>query len=643
MKKTVIKMLRTCAETNPGTNYSCEKKGKDWDSMTYADALQESRYISSGLLEIGIKKGDKISTLAEGRNRWITSEFGMLFLGATNVPLALKLIPDEVIFRITHSESTAIIASLVTIKKLAQVYKNLENKIKIIYLEDNLNGLEELCEESGIKPGENLIFYRELLDLGKSGFEKNEAKLDEIEASIEEDDIVTISYTSGTTGDPKGIMLSHFNYFHNCKDAMEYFNVSTGDRLYICIPVDHSFAHTVGLYAALLRGLSLYFVDFGGGGVQYAKNVAKNLVEANPHFMLSVPALTSNFMNKIKDGVAAKGKFINGLFNAGINAGIRMNGDGFRKANFLVKMVNWIPFKLADLLVFSKIRKIFGNNMRYIVGGGALLDIRQQRFFYALGVPVYQGYGLSEATPIISANTQEIHKMGSSGRVITNVDCKIIKNDGSEAATGEQGQILIKGNNVMMGYYKNPVTTAATVIDNWLYTGDLGYIDRDKFLIVIGREKALLISADGEKYSPEGIEEAIQNSSSLIFQVMIYNDMRKFTSSVITLRHDRIKALIKRDGLKKPEQVIDAISKDLYAFKDTPEFKDQFPEKWIPTTFQIVDEAFSDDNQMINSALKMVRHTIQKTYQSLIDNMYLPGGNNMHNPHNIKVIESIMK
>ncbi|MBT5426712.1 MAG: AMP-binding protein, partial [Bacteroidetes bacterium] len=135
MAKTVINMLRNCAETNPGTNYSCEKKGKDWDGMTYADALQESRYISSGLLEIGIKKGDKISTLAEGRNRWITSEFGMLFLGATNVPLALKLIPDEVVFRITHSESIAIITSLVTIKKLAQVYKNLENKIKIIYLE----------------------------------------------------------------------------------------------------------------------------------------------------------------------------------------------------------------------------------------------------------------------------------------------------------------------------------------------------------------------------------------------------------------------------------------------------------------------------------------------------------------------------
>ncbi len=643
MKQTVLNMLRACAIDNPDTNYACQKNGDTWECMKYPEALKESRYISSGFLEIGIKKGDKIAILAEGRNNWITTEFGMVFLGATNVPLALKLLPEEVAFRITHSESVAIVASLVTIKKLAQVYKTLDKKIRIIYLEKNLDGFEDICNDAGIKAGENLMFYHELLELGKANFEKNEAKLNEIEASIEEDEIVTISYTSGTTGDPKGIMLSHFNYYSNCEDAMEYFNVNRGDRLYICIPVDHSFAHTVGLYAALLRGLSLYFVDFGGGGVQYAKNVAKNMVEANPHFMLSVPALTSNFMNKIKDGVEAKGKFISGLFNAGMNAGIRINRDGFRKANIFVKIINWLPYKIADVLVFSKIRKIFGNNMRYIVGGGALLDIRQQRFFYTLGVPVYQGYGLSEATPIISANTQEIHKMGSSGRVIPNVECKILKSDGTEAAVGEQGQILIKGNNVMKGYYKNPETTAKTIIDGWLYTGDLGYIDEDDFLVVIGREKALLISADGEKYSPEGIEEAIQNSSKMILQIMVYNDMKKFTSSIITLRTDRVKALIKKESFTKPEQVLKAIREDLYSFKNTPEFKDQFPEKWIPTTFQVVSEPFSDENQMINSALKMVRHIIQDVYKDRIDFMYKPGGSDYINEHNIKVIEKFFE
>jgi long-chain acyl-CoA synthetase len=195
-------------------------------------------------------------------------------------------------------------------------------------------------------------------------------------------------------------------------------------------PLDHSFAHTVGIYAALVRGLSLYFVDARGGSMQTLKNIPINLVEANPHFLITVPAITSNFMNKIKDAVTSKGKVITWLFNNGLTAGIRIHDNGFRKANIFVRLTNYLPYKLADILIFKKVRKIFGSNIRYCVGGGALLDIRQQTFFSALGVPVYQGYGLSEATPIISANTREIHKFGTSGMVIPNVECKIIKQGG---------------------------------------------------------------------------------------------------------------------------------------------------------------------------------------------------------------------
>ena len=320
-----------------------------------------------------------------------------------------------------------------------------------------------------------------------------------------------------------------------------------------------------------------------------------------------------------------------------------MNRDGFRKAGFLVKLVNYLPHKVADILVFSKVRKIFGNNIRYLVGGAALLDIRLQHFFYAIGVPIYQGYGLSEATPIISANTQQVHKMGSSGKVIPNVDCKIINDKGEEMEVGKQGQIIIKGKNVMKGYYKNPNTTAKTVIDGWLHTGDLGYLDEDGFLIVIGREKALLISADGEKYSPEGIEEAIQNSGDLIHQVMVYNDMKKYTTAIITLHREKVRAYAKKNGFTKEEEILEALKKDLYSFKDVPEFKGQFLEKWIPTSFQVVSEDFSDKNQMINSALKMVRHKIQEVYQDRIDFMYSAGGSNIINKMNIETVTDLLQ
>jgi long-chain acyl-CoA synthetase len=513
---------------------------------------------------------------------------------------------------------------------------------KIIFLDDDLSPVEKDCNEFGINISKDVVKYSDILQTGKNQFEDLESYLEKTEEEIEEDDVVTISYTSGTTGDPKGIMLTQLNYHSNCTDAMGYFNVAEGDRLYIILPLDHSFAHTVGIYAALLRGLSLYFVDARGGGVQTLKNIPLNMVECNPHFILTVPALSGNFMSKIKDGVAAKGAFVNGIFNAGLNAGIRINRDGYHKAGFLIKLLNYLPYKLADLLVFSKVRLIFGNSVRFLVGGGALLDIRQQVFFYTIGVPVFQGYGLSEATPIISANTPEVHKLGSSGKVIPNLICKILHPDGTEAAKGDQGEVVIQGDNIMKGYYKNPDSTAKTVKDGWLYTGDLGYFDKDNFLIVVGRGKALLISTDGEKYSPEGIEEAIQNSADLVLQAMVYNDMRKYTSAIITLDSQKVNRYVEKHKIADAEVLLKAIKQDFYKFKETAEYRNQFPEKWIPSTFQIVNEPFTEQNQMINSTMKMVRRKIQEVYHDKLEVMYTPEGSNSVNEINLQTVKKYL-
>jgi long-chain acyl-CoA synthetase len=642
MKRTVIQMLRESAAKYPLTAYSNEKGDTGWVGMTYPEALHDSRFLAAGLHQLGIEKGDKMAILAEGRNRWITSEFGVLFAGGTMVPLSIKLLPEEVLFRLNHSESKAIFVSRNTFEKVASVWKEMEFTRKIIYLEDDLGAIAKDCSDFGIDPSHDIVRFVDLLQTGKHQFEESEPYLEKIEESIQEDDVVTISYTSGTTGDPKGIMLTQLNYYANCSDAMNYFNVAEGDRLYIFIPLDHSFAHTVGIYAGLLRGLSLYFVDSRGGGLQALKNIPINLMECNPHFMLTVPAFSGNLMAKIKDGVAAKGKFINWIFTSGVNAGIRMNRDGYRRAGLLVRAVNYLPHKLADVLVFKKVRKIFGNSIRYCVGGGALLEIRQQVFFNAIGVPVYQGYGLSEATPIISANTQEIHKMGTSGRVIPNVECRILREDGSEAPIGERGEIVIRGNNVMKGYYKNPESTAKTIRDGWLYTGDMGNFDEDGFLNVVGRTKALLISADGEKYSPEGIEEAIQNSSELIAQAMVYNDMRKNTTAIITLDAPKVAKYVEKNKIADPDVLISAIKSDLYRFKGSPEYRDQFPEKWIPVNFQIAPELFTEQNHMINSMLKMVRHRIMEAYQDRVEFMYTPEGSTVTNEYNRNAVKKYL-
>ncbi len=635
-------MLRNSAEKYPGTAYTNQKGDGGWVGLTYPEVLHESRFLAAGLYQLGIQKGDKVAILAEGRNRWITGEYGILFAGGTTVPLSIKLMPDEVLFRLNHSESKAIIVSRNTFEKVASIWSQMEFTKKIIFMDDDMGPIEKDCSQNGISMSKDIARYTDILQSGKHQFEELESYLDKTESEIEESDVVTISYTSGTTGDPKGIMLTQLNYHSNCTDSMDYFNVNEGDRLYIILPLDHSFAHTVGIYAALLRGLSLYFVDARGGGVQTLKNIPINLVECNPHFILTVPALSGNFMSKIKDGVAAKGAFVNGIFTAGLNAGVRMNRDGYNKAGFLVKLINYVPYKLADILVFSKVRQIFGNSIRFLVGGGALLDIRQQVFFYSIGVPVFQGYGLSEATPIISANTPEVHKLGSSGKVIPNLICKILLPDGSEAAKGDQGEIVIQGDNIMKGYYKNPDSTAKTVKNGWLYTGDLGYFDKDNFLIVVGRGKALLISSDGEKYSPEGIEEAIQNSSELVMQALVYNDMRKYTTAVITLDAAKINKYVHKHKVTDAETLLKAIKQDFYAFKETSEYKNQFPEKWIPSTFQIVDEPFTEANHMINSTMKMVRHKIQEVYHDKIEVMYTPEASNTMNQLNLEAVKKYL-
>jgi long-chain acyl-CoA synthetase len=304
--------------------------------------------------------------------------------------------------------------------------------------------------------------------------------------------------------------------------------------------------------------------------------------------------------------------------------------------------LNFPIYLIAKLLIFKKIKGIWGSDIKYFVGGGALLDVYQQEFFYSIGVPVFQGYGLTEAAPIISANTPYIHKLGTSGKVLPSVDCRIIDDEGNELPKGEKGQIIVKGDNVMKGYYNNPEETAKTIKDDWLYTGDLGYFDNDNFLVVTGREKALLISEDGEKYSPEEIEEAIVSNSEFIAQVMLYNDHKKITSSLITLNKERLNKHLKTYNIKGEKEVVSEISKSMKNFKNNKNYKGKFPEKWLPSTFRIIEEPFSEQNKMINSTMKMVRYKIVENYSNDIELMHSKDGNKIVYERNIDSIKSIL-
>jgi long-chain acyl-CoA synthetase len=360
-------------------------------------------------------------------------------------------------------------------------------------------------------------------------------------------------------------------------------------------------------------------------------------------FLLTVPALTGNFMKKIREGVAAKGGFAKKLFDAGVAAGIAYYGDVANKPGFFTRLKSFFPYKLADLIVFSKVRQTFGRDIQFCVGGGALLDRKQQEFFTAIGVPIYQGYGLTEAAPVISSNTPFAHKIGSSGKVGASVECHIIREDGSECEVGETGQIAIRGENVMKGYFKNDEATAETIRDGMLFTGDRGYLDEDGFLYVVGREKALLISPDGEKYSPEEIEEAIVNTSEVIEQAIVYNDHSPYTGALITLDEEKVRALIEERGITDSGELLDALRESLYSFQSDPAYTRKFPPQWIPSTFQVLEEHFTEENRMVNSSMKIVRYKVFEHFADRLEAMYADDGQDHRNERNRQAVRSLFQ
>jgi len=391
-------------------------------------------------------------------------------------------------------------------------------------------------------------------------------------------------------------------------------------------------------------GASIASVDCGSSGLETLKNIPKNIKEIRPVFLLSVPALAKNFRKNIEKAIEDKGAFTITLFNFALRIAYRYNGNGWNRGKG-IKSLLWPMVKLFDIVLFKKVREGFGGRLKFFVGGGALLDIELQRFFYAIGIPMFQGYGLTEAAPVISSNNFEKHKMGSSGQVAKGIELKICDNNGNELPLGEKGEIVIKGENVMLGYWKNDVATKETIKNNSLYTGDLGYLDKDGFLYVLGRFKSLLIADDGEKFSPEGIEEAFVENSHFIEQCMLYNNQKPYTICLLYPNKEAIRKYIAEHHFHNEnlvDKVLEKIESELNKYRKGGEFDDMFPQRWLPASIGILAEGFTEDNHLMNSTMKIVRPKINEKYDELIQYLYTPEAKNISNTQNKKIITQII-
>ena len=535
--RTLPQLFETSADRFAGLTMLLEKRDSAYEGVTYARFRERVHRFAAGLLSLGLEKGDRVALISEGRNDWVMAELGILYCGAVNVPVSVKIDElDDLTFRLLHAGCRMAIVSQSQVEKIRAIRNNLPDLTLTVVLDDvEPFGADEMPAADVLRRGDTLL---------RDGREAFDARW----RSVAEGDYANICYTSGTTADPKGILLTHRNYTANVEQGVAMIGPRPGWVLLNILPWDHAFGHTCGIYMMMMSGATLASVQAGRTPMDTLKNIPVNIRETRPTLLLSVPALAKNFRKNIEKGVKEKGARAEALFARALKTASEYNAEGWNRGAGR-QILKRPLLALYDALIFRKVRANFGGRLQFIVGGGALLDIELQRFFYAIGMPMLQGYGLTEAAPVISANTLARHKLGSSGRIVPGLEVRICGPDGQALLPGARGEIVVRGENVMAGYWKNERATAEVLREGWLHTGDLGYLDADGFLYVLGRVKSLLIADDGEKYSPEQIEEAITGASPYIEQIMLYNNQSPYTTALLVPSREAVRGWLKQAGL----------------------------------------------------------------------------------------------
>ena len=634
-RPTIIDFVRKYTSEYADSTYLREKVDGVWTETSYRTTWEEALRYAAGFMAMGLGKGDKVALLSEGRNAWIFCELGIIFAGGVNVPMSFKLESDhDLSFRINHSDARFVVVSEGQAAKVRRVLPQCPAVEKVIILDD-------------IPLQEGEMLFSTLRSMGEEFLAAHPGELERRMDSVGPDDYANISYTSGTTADPKGILLTHRNYTANVEQSSSVVSIERGDVMLIITPLDHCFAHVCGMYFMMCHGGSVATVPGGKNAVTMLKNIPIAIRETRPHLMLSVPAISRNFRKGIEAGIHKKGKGVQRLYEFALRNAIKYNREYYNMGRPAWKLFWRKPImSLMDKLVFSNIRESFGGRLKFFVGGGALLDIELQRYFCAIGMPIFQGYGLSEATPVICSNSAGHARFGSSGRTVQPMDIKICAEDGSSLPAGQTGEIVIRGENVMAGYWKNPEATAAAIVDGWLHTGDRGYIctEDTRYLYVTGRFKSLLISSDGEKYSPEGYEDSLADGSRFIDASLLYNDQSPWTAVLVIPAKSALAEAVQAKGIDPSSEhglraQLALIQAEVDSYRPGGRHQGLFPEKWLPAAIIVGDTPFTEQNGMLNTTSKMVRGKVEKFYKDRIAYAMTAEGKDIYNPKNIQSLK----
>ncbi|MCF6350212.1 MAG: long-chain fatty acid--CoA ligase [Flavobacteriaceae bacterium] len=574
-------------KNKPIKNALTTKYNGKWVSTSTQEFIKKANQISRGLLRLGIKPNSKIAVISSSnRTEWNILDMGILQIGAQNVPIYPTISSDDYLYIFNHSEVTHCFLSDITLYEKANSIKSQVKSLKEIYSFEDIKG----CKN-----------WDEVLKLGED--DSNQKEVEKLKKEVKTTDLATIIYTSGTTGRPKGVMLSHKNIVSNVIASIKRLpEFDKNSKVLSFLPVCHVFERML-LYLYIYNSSSIYFAE----SIEKLKD---NLTEVKPVFMSVVPRL----LEKIYDGIIAKGSELKGikkiLFFWAVKMGLKYkpyeeNGWFYEK-----------KLSLAQKLIFSKWKAALGGNLQTMVSGSAALQPRLTRIFTAAGMPVMEGYGLTETSPVVTVNQYENHyfRIGSVGKAIAHVEIKI----------ATDGEILVKGPNVMMGYYKDPKKTAEVMTGEYFHTGDKGRIDKDGFLKITGRKKEIFKTSGGKYISPVLLENELKQSP-FIEQLVVLGEGQKMATAIIQLNFDFVKDWSSQEGIIWGNTNEELISNTEIIAKIQEEINEKNKKfgKWETIKlFELTPEVWSVENNLLTPTFKTKRNEIHKKYAHLYDKLY---------------------
>ena len=572
------------------------KNGNDWYVYSTAEYVEKSHQLALGLMALGLKKGDKVATVTNNRPEWNFADMGMAMTGIVHVPIYPTIGEEEYSYILEHAE----------IKMLFVGDKKLFEKLSPIVAR-----LPEITHVYSFEEIEGVPYFEELLQLGESRKAELSEQLEQIKNGIDPDDLATIIYTSGTTGVPKGVMLTHTNLVSNFLVHSKMHHLGKDHRVISFLPLCHVYERSVN-YHFQYKGMGVYYVGNLG-------QIVAAIKEIKPHMFNSVPRL----LERVYDGFVSKGKELKGIkkliYFWALN--LTRHFEYNKKYNFFLK----IRIKIADKLIYSKWRAALGNNIVYIVSGGAALQPRIARVLGMAGMLNLEGYGLTETSPVIAVNNPETKamKIGTVGEVLSNVQLKF----------ADDGEILCKGPGVMKGYYKAPDLTAEVIDeDGWFHTGDIGILEDGKYLKITDRKKEMFKLSGGKYIAPQMIENKVK-ASFFIEQIMVIGAGEKFASALISpnfsylhewcshrkiLFQDNEELIQNTEVLAQLQKEVSAINKTLGEHEEIKRFR-------------LVSDEWTPQSGELSPTLKLKRNYVSAKYNSIIGEIYSvskvqPGG-----------------